>query len=107
MQAYNSPPRHADEEVAPESFSHAFSDALVALASADERVIAITAAMAGPTGLLNFQEQFPDRFLDVGIAEQHAVTTAAGMAMGGMRPGVGVYSTFFSRAFDPANLDVG
>ncbi len=107
MHDYKLPPRHDDEEVAPESFSHAFSDALVALASADERVIAITAAMAGPTGLLNFQEQFPDRFLDVGIAEQHAVTTAAGMAMGGMKPVVAIYSTFFSRAFDQAHLDVG
>ena len=107
MHDYKLPPRHDDEEVAPQSFSQAFSDSLVALASADERVVAITAAMAGPTGLLNFQEQFPDRFLDVGIAEQHAVTTAAGMAMGGMKPVVAIYSTFFSRAFDQAHLDVG
>jgi 1-deoxy-D-xylulose-5-phosphate synthase len=107
MHDYKLPPRHDDEEVAPQSFSQAFSDSLVALASADERVMAITAAMAGPTGLLNFQEQFPDRFLDVGIAEQHAVTAAAGMAMGGMRPVVAIYSTFFSRAFDQAHLDVG
>jgi 1-deoxy-D-xylulose-5-phosphate synthase len=77
------------------------------LASADERIVAITAAMAGPTGLLNFQERFPKRFFDVGIAEQHAVTAAAGMAMGGLRPVVAVYSTFFSRAFDQAHLDVG
>ena len=107
MHDYKLPPRHDDEEVAPQSFSQAFSDSLVALASADERVMAITAAMAGPTGLLNFQEQFPDRFLDVGIAEQHAVTTAAGMAMGGLKPVVAIYSTFFSRAFDQAHLDVG
>jgi 1-deoxy-D-xylulose-5-phosphate synthase len=107
MHDYKLPPRHDDEEVAPQSFSQAFSDSLVALASADERVVAITAAMAGPTGLLNFQEQFPDRFLDVGIAEQHAVTTAAGMAMGGLKPVVAIYSTFFSRAFDQAHLDVG
>jgi 1-deoxy-D-xylulose-5-phosphate synthase len=107
MHDYKLPARHDDEEVAPQSFSQAFSDSLVALASADERIIAITAAMAGPTGLLNFQEQFPDRFLDVGIAEQHAVTTAAGMAMGGLKPVVAVYSTFFSRAFDQAHLDVG
>ena len=107
MHDYKLPPRHDDEEVAPQSFSQAFSDALVALASADERVVAITAAMAGPTGLLNFQAQFPDRFLDVGIAEQHAVTAAAGMAMGGLKPVVAVYSTFFSRAFDQAHLDVG
>jgi 1-deoxy-D-xylulose-5-phosphate synthase len=107
MHDYKLPPRHDDEEIPPQSFSQAFSDSLVALASADERVIAITAAMAGPTGLLNFQEQFPERFLDVGIAEQHAVTTAAGMAMGGLKPVVAIYSTFFSRAFDQAHLDVG
>jgi 1-deoxy-D-xylulose-5-phosphate synthase len=107
MHDYKLPPRHDDEEIPPQSFSQAFSDSLVALASADDRVIAITAAMAGPTGLLNFQEQFPDRFLDVGIAEQHAVTTAAGLAMGGMKPVVAIYSTFFSRAFDQAHLDVG
>jgi len=63
--------------------------------------------MPGPTGLLPFQAAFPDRFLDVGIAEQHAVTAAAGMAMAGLRPVVAVYSTFLSRAFDQANLDVG
>jgi 1-deoxy-D-xylulose-5-phosphate synthase len=55
----------------------------------------------------NFQDRFPDRFFDVGIAEQHAVTAAAGMAMGGLKPVVAVYSTFFSRAFDQAHLDVG
>ena len=70
-------------------------------------MVAITAAMPGPTGLLPFQAAFPDRFLDVGIAEQHAVTAAAGMAMVGLRPVVAVYSTFFTRAFDQANLDVG
>ena len=69
--------------------------------------MAITAAMPGPTGLLPFESRFPERFFDVGIAEQHAVTAAAGMAMAGMRPVVAVYSTFFTRAFDQANLDVG
>jgi 1-deoxy-D-xylulose-5-phosphate synthase len=63
--------------------------------------------MPGPTGLLAFQARFPDRFYDVGIAEQHAVTSAAGMAMAGLRPVVAVYSTFWARAFDQANLDVG
>jgi 1-deoxy-D-xylulose-5-phosphate synthase len=63
--------------------------------------------MPGPTGLLPFQARWPDRFFDVGIAEAHAVTSAAGMAMGGLRPIVAMYSTFFSRAFDQANLDVG
>ena len=70
-------------------------------------MVALTAAMPGPTGLLPFQARFPDRFFDVGIAEQHEVTSAAGMAMAGIRPVVAVYSTFFSRAFDQANLDVG
>ncbi|MEO9181295.1 MAG: 1-deoxy-D-xylulose-5-phosphate synthase [Acidimicrobiales bacterium] len=107
MHDFKLPPRLNDEDVTPQSFSQAFSDSLVALASADERVVAITAAMAGPTGLLNFEAQFPDRFFDVGIAEQHAVTAAAGMAMGGLKPVVAIYSTFFSRAFDQAHLDVG
>ena len=96
-----------DEEVAPQSFSQAFSDSLVALASADERSWLSPPRWPGPTGLLNFQAQFPDRFFDVGIAEQHAVTAAAGMAMGGLKPVVAIYSTFFSRAFDQAHLDVG
>jgi 1-deoxy-D-xylulose-5-phosphate synthase len=62
--------------------------------------------MAGPTGLLPFQDRFPDRFFDVGIAEQHAVTAAAGMAMGGLRPVVAVYSTFLNRAWDQVVFDV-
>src|ERR1700684_4734662 len=89
------------------SYGDAFTAAIVGAAERRPEVFAITAAMPGPTGLLPFQAQFPDRFLDVGIAEQHAVTAAAGMAMAGLRPVVAVYSTFFSRAFDQANLDVG
>jgi 1-deoxy-D-xylulose-5-phosphate synthase len=89
------------------TYTDAFTSALMALAEEDERVVALTAAMPGPTGLLTFQSRFPDRFFDVGIAEQHEVTSAAGMAMAGLRPVVAVYSTFFSRAFDQANLDVG
>ncbi len=88
-------------------YTKAFSEAIIAEASGHPQVMAITAAMPGPTGLLPFQEQFPDRCFDVGIAEQHAVTMAAGMAMGGLRPVVALYSTFFTRAFDQANLDVG
>lgn len=107
MHDFKLPPKLNDEDVAPTSFTQSFSNAIVALGSADERIVAITAAMAGPTGLLNFQERFPDRFFDVGIAEQHAVTAAAGMAMGGLKPVVAIYSTFFSRAFDQAHLDVG
>ncbi|MGC1237761.1 MAG: 1-deoxy-D-xylulose-5-phosphate synthase [Acidimicrobiales bacterium] len=89
------------------SFVEVFSESLVKVAAVDDRIVALTAAMAGPTGLLEFQQRYPDRFFDVGIAEQHAVTAAAGMAMGGLKPIVAMYSTFFSRAFDQAHLDVG
>ncbi|MEI7747289.1 MAG: 1-deoxy-D-xylulose-5-phosphate synthase N-terminal domain-containing protein, partial [Actinomycetota bacterium] len=89
------------------TYTDAFSRALIAAAEVDSSIVALTAAMPGPTGLLPFQERFPERFIDVGIAEGHEVTAAAGLAMGGMRPVVCVYSTFFSRAFDHANLDVG
>jgi 1-deoxy-D-xylulose-5-phosphate synthase len=106
MHDYKLPAAHA-KNVQALSYTEVFSNALVDAASQDERVVAITAAMAGPTGLLDFESRFPDRFFDVGIAEQHAVTAAAGMAMGGLKPIVAVYSTFFSRAFDQANLDVG
>ncbi len=106
MHDYKLPAAHAKNASAL-SYTEVFSNALVDVASQDERIVAITAAMAGPTGLLDFQSRFPDRFFDVGIAEQHAVTAAAGMAMGGLKPIVAVYSTFFSRAFDQANLDVG
>ena len=89
------------------TYTDAFSRALLKAAEDDARVVGLTAAMPGPTGLLPFQARFPTRFFDVGIAEQHEVTAAAGMAMAGIRPVVAVYSTFFSRAFDQANLDVG
>src|SRR5688500_5369650 len=88
------------------SYTGTFSDALVRLGDGDERVIAITAAMPGSTGLLPFADKFPDRFLDVGIAEQHAVTAAAGMAMIGMRPVCAIYSPFLTRAFDQIVYDV-
>jgi 1-deoxy-D-xylulose-5-phosphate synthase len=88
-------------------YTQAFNEALLEVGEEFPQVVAITAAMPGPTGLLPFQARWPDRFFDVGIAEQHAVTSAAGMALGGLRPIVAVYSTFFSRAFDQANLDVG
>ncbi len=91
----------------PVSYTERFTAALLDAGQRDPRIVAITAAMAGPTGLLPFQERFPDRFFDVGIAEQHALTTAAGMAMGGMRPVVAIYSTFLNRAFDQLLLDVG
>nr|MDQ3575633.1 1-deoxy-D-xylulose-5-phosphate synthase [Actinomycetota bacterium] len=92
---------------APAGYTEAFAQAMVDIGARHPQVHVITAAMAGPTGLLPFAERFPERFHDVGIAEQHAVTSAAGMAMGGLRPVVAVYSTFLTRAFDQANLDVG
>ncbi|HEX9682183.1 MAG TPA: 1-deoxy-D-xylulose-5-phosphate synthase [Acidimicrobiales bacterium] len=91
----------------PSGYTGVFSRTLIDLADHDERIVALTGAMPGSTGLIPFAERFPDRFLDVGIAEQHAVTAAAGMAMGGLRPVVAIYSTFLSRAFDQVNLDVG
>lgn len=92
---------------APASYTEAFSDALVKAGEARPDLVAITAAMPGSTGLLPFQERFPDRFVDVGIAEAHAVTAAAGMALLGLKPVVALYSTFVTRAFDQINLDVG
>ncbi|MGI9125327.1 MAG: 1-deoxy-D-xylulose-5-phosphate synthase [Mycobacterium sp.] len=83
-----------------------FSDELIAQAVSRREVVAITAAMPGPTGLAAFGEKFPDRLFDVGIAEQHAVTSAAGLAMGGMHPVVAIYSTFLNRAFDQLVMDV-
>ena len=90
----------------PTGYTQTFAEAVVKEAEADPRVVAITAAMPGPTGLLPFQGRFPERFFDVGIAEQHAVTGAAGMAMGGLRPVVAIYSTFLSRAWDQVVYDV-
>ncbi|MFM8268069.1 MAG: 1-deoxy-D-xylulose-5-phosphate synthase [Ilumatobacteraceae bacterium] len=87
-------------------YTQAFAEGIIKEAELDERVVAITAAMPGPTGLLPFQARFPDRFFDVGIAEQHAVTGAAGMALGGLRPVVALYSTFLNRAWDQVVYDV-
>jgi 1-deoxy-D-xylulose-5-phosphate synthase len=83
-----------------------FADALIRLAGEDDRIVAITAAMASGTGLDRFQEAFPERFYDVGIAEQHAVTFAAGLATEGMKPVAAIYSTFLQRAFDQVLHDV-
>jgi 1-deoxy-D-xylulose-5-phosphate synthase len=90
----------------PTGYTQAFSEAVIKEAEQEPRLVAITAAMPGPTGLLPFQAHFPDRFFDVGIAEQHAVTAAAGMAMGGLRPVVALYSTFLNRAWDQVVYDV-
>jgi 1-deoxy-D-xylulose-5-phosphate synthase len=89
------------------SWTAAFSDAILDLAARRPEVIALTAAMPGSTGLLPLLERSPERVIDVGIAEQHAVTSAAGMAHAGLIPIFAVYSTFLARAFDQANLDVG
>ena len=91
---------------APVSFTEAFSLALLSEAARDERIVAITAAMPGGTGLDRFAEKFPERFYDVGIAEEHAVGMAAGLALGGMVPVVAVYSTFMQRAYDQMIMDV-
>lgn len=88
------------------SYTKAFSETLIELAREDERIVAITAAMPDGTGLAKFAEAFPDRFFDVGIAEEHAVTFAAGLAAGGMRPVVALYSTFLQRAYDQIVHDV-
>ncbi|MFN2583031.1 MAG: 1-deoxy-D-xylulose-5-phosphate synthase [Candidatus Dormibacteria bacterium] len=88
------------------TWTDVFGEALCELASRDPRIVAITAAMASSTGLLEFAERFPDRFFDVGIAEQHGVTFAAGLAMQGLRPVVCIYSTFLQRAFDQVTCDV-
>jgi 1-deoxy-D-xylulose-5-phosphate synthase len=89
------------------TWTTAFGEAMLAVADRDPRVVAITAAMPGSTGLLPMAERHPDRVLDVGIAEQHAITTAAGLSYAGRVPVVAVYSTFLARAFDQTNLDVG
>ena len=89
-----------------QTWTDVFSEELLTLGSSNDRVVAITAAMVYPTGLHRFAQAFPDRCFDVGIAEQHAVTSAAGLAMGGLHPVVAVYSTFLNRAFDQVLMDV-
>ena len=84
-----------------------FTSAVLDAAERRDDIVAITAAMAGPTGLAAFAEAYPDRFFDVGIAEQHAVTSAAGLALAGKHPVVAIYSTFLNRAFDQLLMDVG
>ncbi|PQM74650.1 1-deoxy-D-xylulose-5-phosphate synthase [Corynebacterium sp. J010B-136] len=83
-----------------------FSEELIEAAKKRDDIVAITAAMAGPTGLIPFAEQFPDRFFDVGIAEQHAMASASGLALGGLHPVVAIYSTFLNRAFDQLLMDI-
>ncbi|MGV2983756.1 1-deoxy-D-xylulose-5-phosphate synthase [Microbacterium sp. AGC85] len=89
-----------------QSWTDVFSDSLVRVGERDPKVIAMTAAMLRPTGLAPFAERFPDRVYDVGIAEQHAVASAAGLAFGGLHPVVALYATFMGRAFDQVLMDV-
>ena len=88
------------------SWTKVFSEELIEIARERKDIVAITAAMLGPTGLAAFEKEFPSRTIDVGIAEQHAVTSAAGMAFAGLHPVVALYSTFLNRAFDQLLLDV-
>jgi len=88
------------------SWTSVFADELLELATHNERLVGITAAMLRPTGLHKMAERFPDRVHDVGIAEQHAVTSAAGLAFGGLHPVVALYATFINRAFDQVLMDV-
>jgi 1-deoxy-D-xylulose-5-phosphate synthase len=88
------------------TYTQVFGETLVKLAQKDKKIIGITAAMGGGTGLENFKEKFPERFFDVGIAEEHAVTFAAGLAADGFKPVVAIYSTFLQRAYDQVLHDV-
>ena len=88
------------------SWTNVFSEEITQIGRENPKVVAITAAMLGPTGLDKFAQNFPDRTIDVGIAEQHAVTSAAGLAYAGVHPVIAIYSTFLNRAFDQLLLDV-
>ena len=88
------------------SWTNVFSEEITKIGRDNSKIVAITAAMLGPTGLDKFAQNFPDRTIDVGIAEQHAVTSAAGLAYAGMHPVIAIYSTFLNRAFDQLLLDV-
>ncbi len=100
------PTRVAVAAPKPPNYTAVFAAELIELARTDRRVVGITAGMPTGTGMAKFQAQYPDRFFDVGIAEQHSMTLATGLAMGGMRPVVALYSTFLQRAFDQTVHDV-
>lgn len=87
-----------------QSYTTYFAEGLIAEAEADEDIVAIHAAMGGGTGLNLFEKRFPNRCFDVGIAEQHAVTFAAGLACEGMKPFCAIYSTFLQRAYDQVRI---
>lgn len=94
------------KKVSPPTYTQVFGETLCELAQADPKIVAITAAMPSGTGLNFFAQKFPERFYDVGIAEQHAVTFAAGLSFGGLKPVVAIYSTFYQRAYDQVLHDV-
>jgi 1-deoxy-D-xylulose-5-phosphate synthase len=95
-----------DPKTTAPSYTEIFGQAMIKLAETDKRIVAVTAAMPEGTGLAKFAETYPDRFFDVGIAEQHGVTFAAGMATEGLKPVVAIYSTFLQRAYDQVLHDV-
>jgi 1-deoxy-D-xylulose-5-phosphate synthase len=102
----STPAPPASQRRKPKTYTAVFADELLRLAASDSRICAITAGMPTGTGLAAFAQAFPDRFFDVGIAEQHAVTFAAGLALAGRRPVVAIYSTFSQRAYDQLVHDV-
>jgi 1-deoxy-D-xylulose-5-phosphate synthase len=108
--AVSPPPKQSagDKKIQPKppSYNTVFTQALIELAEKNNKIVAITAAMAEGTGLVDFQKKYPDRFFDVGIAEAHAVTFAAGLAAESMRPVAAIYSTFLQRAYDQVVHDV-
>ena len=95
-----------EKKVSPPTYTEIFSQAILELAEKNKKIVAITAAMPSGTGLKDFSKKFPERFFDVGIAEEHATTLAAGMAAGGLHPVVAIYSTFIQRAYDQILHDV-
>jgi len=101
-----SPKKKNSDQPLPPTYTEVFSNTLIEIAKGDERVVGITAAMPSGTGLDKFKEFFPQRYFDVGIAEQHAVTFAAGLAKEGLKPVVAIYSTFLQRAYDQIIHDV-
>lgn len=99
-------PLTGEEKPKPHGWTNVFGQEIVRLGAERKDIVAITAAMLGPTGLIPFSEAYSDRLYDVGIAEQHALTSAAGLALGGLHPVVAVYATFLNRAFDQLLMDV-
>ena len=99
-------PLTGEEKPKPHGWTNVFGQEMVRLGAERRDIVAITAAMLGPTGLIPFSQAYPDRLYDVGIAEQHALTSAAGLALGGLHPVVAVYATFLNRAFDQLLMDV-